>query len=295
MFNTEPCGMNNVVNYAVVADYNPETDTGIIVKNDMTMEEANAYVDLVSMASPMSEFVIKYNPQVPTEPEKMRKRYCTICGGSGVDWNGETCQCQFNPDSFFDDVSCMEIPEQYRGIKFNSAMVPRDVDESYGKRIMDLCVQIPSMRISNHNYLICSPSKHGKTIFAYTCLNRLFQNGSEVFPVCDIMELRKIMHDVDTGQYKSIHVSNPESVWTSPYLFAKIPLYPTWEVYDSINTLLNRRTRHNGVTILLYSGTLAGLIKNDKLEIITSLRGDGSYGTVEVLEWRKKVNDTEDD
>ena len=40
------------------------------------------------------------------------KNYCTLCGNSGIDIDGNVCKCSLNVPEFFSSVSCLEIPEQ---------------------------------------------------------------------------------------------------------------------------------------------------------------------------------------
>lgn len=45
--------------------------------------------------------------------------YCPKCGGTGVLLDGSPCDCKTRESDLFADVVCLEIPETYRGIRFD--------------------------------------------------------------------------------------------------------------------------------------------------------------------------------
>lgn len=287
-----PSSIENIKNYGVLADYDETFQVGKIVVDGLEEEEANDKCSQYGLVFPTVEFTVVRGTSV-ADYVKIAPKYCSKCGNTGIDADGNICDCRFNPDTFFGDVACLDIPEQFRGLVFNAALLPNDLDSSYGAKLRDIATEISLARLHDHNYLICSPHRHGKTIFAYSCIERLFKAGIKVFPVCDIMEIRRVMNDVDFGRESITGISEPENIWLAPYIFIKIPSYLNWEAYDTINTVLGRRVRKGTCTIFLYSGTYEMLTRNDKTELISSIRGDGSYSTVEILEWRKKGIDVE--
>ena len=287
LLNLPVSDLNAVIDFGVIMGLNKETKTGRIVMNNLSEAQANAEADAMSIKFPMFTFTVHYNKPPMTDTVKMVPKYCPECGNGGLDGDGNICKCRFNPDTFFSGVSCLDVPEQYRGISFNTALIPNDLDESYRAKMSEVHAGISTARTRNHNYLICSPHRHGKTIMAYSCIERLFKAGMPVFPVIDIMEARRVMRDVDMGRDSIIEINQPEGIWTVPYLFVKIPTYTSWEVYDTINTLIGRRVRKGNSTILLYSGGYDMLLRNDKTDLLTSMRGDGSFSTVEVLSWNR--------
>lgn len=223
----------------------------------------------------------------------MSVKMCYKCGGTGrIPSTGEICDCKFNADSFFSTISCVDIPEQYQGINFNKSLIPKDLGDKYANDLMEMYNNIVLMRMQFHNVLLCSPHQHSKTVMAYCCIERLFQSGIPVYPVCDIMELRNILNAVDIGKEPTYKVGNVENIVESPYLFVKLPMYPTWECFDSINTLLSRRVRRGKSTIFLYSGTWGNLTYGDRSGMLQQVRGDGSYSTIEVRNYEPK--DTEE-
>jgi len=219
--------------------------------------------------------------------------YCTKCGNTGIDINGDVCTCKFNAQSFYDTVSCLDIPEQYRGISFNKNLVPKDLHESYASYLESLHNSIITGKWLQHNVVVASPIGHSKTILAYSCLEVLFRNGIPTFPVYDVLELKRILLDMDLCRKQIYEVDNPEDIVKVPILFVKIPRLPNWEIYDTISMILDRRVRRSNSTIFLYDGTWSQLIHNDKNNILTGIVGDGNYSTIEVKSW--SLSSTEKD
>lgn len=211
-----------------------------------------------------------------------QKDYCPYCMGTGIDAHGNPCSCKINVQAFYDSVACLEIPEQYQGISFSKVLVPRDLPESYAEYLQKVHDQIAHGNWHQHNTVICSPIGHSKTILAYSCIEALFRHDIPVFPVYDVLELKRIMTDADMCRKQFYEVEEPERVINVGVLFVKIPRVTSWEVYDSIALLLDRRVRRGNSTIFLYDGSWNDLIYNDRNHILSGLMGDGSYNTLEV-------------
>jgi hypothetical protein len=190
-----------------------------------------------------------------------------------------------NAQSFYESISCLDIPEQYQGIRFNPSLVPTDIHESYSKYLSDVHDTITSGKWKNHNVVISSPINHSKTILAYSCLESLFRNGISTFPVYDILEIKRMLTDFDLCRKQAYEIEHPESILTVPILFVKIPRVSSWEIYDAISLLLDRRVRRGNSTIFLFNGTWSQLVYNDKNNILTGLLGDGTYSTLESKSW----------
>lgn len=214
----------------------------------------------------------------------MSEFYCPVCGNVGIDPNtGQVCNCKWNSDTFFNTVSCLSIPVQYQGLVFNKILVPNDLGEEYQNYLEKLYEDISMMRMQYHNVLLCSPHQHSKTILAYSCIERLFRASMNVFPVCDIMEIRNILNAIDLGRKPSYEYSDdPINIIEAPYLFIKLPTWPNWECFDTLNTVIGRRIRRGNSTVFLYSGSWSQLSYSDKSGALTQLKGDGSYSTLEV-------------
>ncbi len=215
----------------------------------------------------------------------MKIEHCVLCGDTGIDRDGNPCSCRRNIQSFFDSVNCLDIPEQYRNVLFNKNLIPTDIQSTYAAYLDELHTSINLGKWSNHNVCICSPISHGKTIMAYSCINNMFRAGISIFPVYDVLELYRIMTDMDLGKNCVYSVQEPERILSVPILFAKIPRISRWEVYDCVSLLVDRRVRRGVSTILLYDGTWTQLISNDHNDILTGMQGSGNFGTIEVKSW----------
>lgn len=211
--------------------------------------------------------------------------WCVMCGNSGLDINNNPCSCRTNVKSFFDEVTLLDVPEQYRGVKFNSTLLPKDLGESYEKYLQSVYDSILVNKWKCHNALIVSPINHGKTILAYSCMENLFRRGVPTFPLFDVLELKRIIFDMDLCKKQTYDVSDPEELLSVPILFTRIPSLISWEVFDIILTLLDRRVRRGNSTIFLYSGSWSHLQSFDKGNVLQGLMGDGTYNTIEVKYW----------
>lgn len=211
--------------------------------------------------------------------------YCVKCGNTGIDINGNVCTCRANVESIFEAVSCLDVPEQYRGLKFNKALLPKDLNEAYGEYLQSVYDKMLVGKWQQHNVVIASPIGHGKSILAYSCLENLFRRGLPTFPLFDVLELKRIIFDMDTGRKQGYSVENPEELITVPILFVRIPRLSTREVYDTMSVILDRRVRRGNSTIFLYSGSWSYLVNGDKSGLLQGMVGDGSFGTVEVKSW----------
>lgn len=221
--------------------------------------------------------------------EVTKVTYCADCANQGIDLNGRPCHCRVNVKSFYDRVDCLAIPEQYRNIPFNRNLIPNDISDAYGRYLEKTFEDIVMQKLRHCNIALCSPVNHGKTIWAYSILENLFKLGVPVFPIFDILEIKRILLDMDFNRQQFYEVDKPELLITVPYLFCKVPRIPTWEVYDMIGVLIDRRVRRDNSTILLYEGSWNDLVFGDKKGLLTGLIGDGTYGTLNVQSYSAKA------
>lgn len=222
-----------------------------------------------------------------------KKPYCELCGNTGeIFETGERCSCSVGSLSEFDNDSiCLSIPEQYRAVPFNSAFLPYSLGDYYAKFMDTLHKDIVSQKMRNKNIFLGAPAKSGKTILAYSALQSLFRRNVQVFPLFDVLELRRIMNDIDMGR-KLPDLEDqevvPSSLYTTPYLFVRIPTELGYSVFDTINLLLNRRLRRDGCTILLCDFGWNYVTEADKRGTFSNLLGDGSFGTLENKSFYRK-------
>ena len=210
-------------------------------------------------------------------------KYCPKCGNTGVLINGNKCECQYNIRDVYTDVACMEIPEQYRGVQLVKELIPDMQDGAYQGFLDSLHTRLSNCEEKGINYVICSPPKHSKTIFAYATMRRLFKGGVEVCPLMDLYEVKDTL----------LKAEENSPICKVPYLFVKFPPLLTQEVFQTASLLLDRRVRHSCTTIFLYEGSWESLRYADKYSNFTSYEGDGSYCSVKVYNWRggEKTND----
>lgn len=213
--------------------------------------------------------------------------YCPKCGNTGILINGEMCDCRKTIHDIYSDVTCLEIPEQYRDIAFNEQLVPNLKDGLYAKTLNKLHNEWSTAVAFGKNYLICSPPRHSKTILAYATMKRLFRAGFPVFPVYDILELNKKIKLLDMGKPSDVDDEDLSLIIKAPMLFVKIPPLLDITVFQTGALILDRRVRHNNSTVFLYNGSWESLRRADKFEYFTPYAGDGSYCTFLVSNWKE--------
>jgi hypothetical protein len=203
-------------------------------------------------------------------------KYCPDCGGTGHKLDGTVCACKVNEETIYSDAVFLDMPEQYQGIRFNRELVPSDLGTKYADVLQRFHDEISSLSYKNKNIIICSPARHSKTIWAYSIIQSLFRKRVEVCQLYDIMEIRKIASDIDAGRYHA-----DESIYSAPYMFARVPAETTFLVYSGIQSLVYRRVRRGHSTILLYNGSWKQLVYGDSSNILKPMLGDGAYATLE--------------
>jgi len=223
--------------------------------------------------------------------------YCAKCGNTGeIFATGGRCDCDLGSGEInFNDSACLAIPEQYRGLAFNTELIPTDVGDYYPKYLGELHRDISTMKLRNTNIFLAAPPKHAKTCLAYTAIQNLYKKNVEVFPLYDILELRRFMQDFDWGK-KSAELEEAgytvQGLYSVQYLFVKIPSEVSFAVFDALKLLLDRRLRRNGgVTILLSDYGWNYIAEADKRGIFTAMLGDGSFGTINNKTFYRKVGE----
>lgn len=203
--------------------------------------------------------------------------YCPKCGGTGIRLDGSPCDCERPTDTLMRDLVGIDIPEQYQGVLFNQALVPNDLHPSYAATLNMLHDEITTMNYSQANCVICSPPRHSKTIFAYSCIQLLFRKRVPVLPLYDIMEIKK-----------QLYRGEDEDLYNTKYLIVRIPADVNHQVRTGVAVLLDRRVRRGNSTIFLFNGTWSSLCWGDDFGTIKGLQGDGSYGSLRVYSYHKE-------
>lgn len=217
--------------------------------------------------------------------------YCPKCGNTGVLLDGTPCDCKAREEQLFEGVQCLEIPEAYRGIKFDATILPGDMGPAYAAFMRSLYDQIVSLRLKCKNLIICSPQQTGKSILAYSAIQELFRKEIPVFPLYDLLEIKRIMLDIEYGKQRSMDIDNPLNLYTVPYVFAFVPPLTNYDVYDAAAMLIARRVRRGNSTILLYEGNWNFLAAGDAKGSLKNMKGNGSLTTIEVNSWAKKITE----
>ncbi len=212
-------------------------------------------------------------------------KYCEKCGNSGYTIDGELCSCQIDIKGFYGSVSRIDIPEAYQGHVFNKNILSKKLPAAYGSFLQEIYDNVTSIRWHRHNVTICSPPGSGKSTLAYSCIEGLFAKGIPVLTLFDVFELKKTMLDFDNGRKLSYDISDPALIMTAPYLFVRVPRVLSFDTYDTVAYLLDKRIRRNGSTFFLFNGTWDEMVALDSHKVVKRLAGDGSYGTLQVSSW----------
>lgn len=173
------------------------------------------------------------------------------------------------------------MPEQYVGLRFVPELVPRDLNPRYASKLEELHNLITSVKLRQHNLCICSPNGHSKTVWAYSCIQNLFRQRVPVSPILDILELRRMIDELSDG----------DELYDAPYLFLRVPTEVTHSIRCTMTTILDRRVRRGNSTIFLYGGSWGMLTYGDRFGTIRDLQGDGSFTSIEVINFKKENTD----
>lgn len=204
-------------------------------------------------------------------------KYCPKCGNTGTLVDGTPCTCRVDDSPFFDELSGIDVPAPYQGLRFNAGQVPNDLSPAYAGQLDQLHTQITTMQLQNKNYCICSPAQHSKTVWAYSCIQNLFRQRLPILPLQEVMELRRVMNSF----------SEPVDLYTNPYLFVRIPGEVTDVTRATIATILERRVRRSNSTFFIYNGSWRRLTKGDYDGTLRDLQGDGSFASLKVLNFER--------
>lgn len=218
-----------------------------------------------------------------------KSTYCPKCGGSGYLLDNTPCDCRMHESDLYDGVDCLEIPETYRTVKFNELLLPNSMGEAYRAFMKNLYGQLISLRWKCKNAVICSPMQTGKSVLAYSVIQELFRKDIPVIPIYDVLEIKRIMLDIEYNRNKSMGLDTPSLLYEVPYVFAIIPPMLTYDTYDAAAMLVARRVRRGLSTILFYEGNWNQLISNDSKGSLKNMKGDGTLTTVEVNSWEHKT------
>lgn len=211
---------------------------------------------------------------------------CLMCDGTGFTSKMLPCpKCSGNA------VKIMSInpwvPMQYQGVRYSVSALPLHMT-NWGVEMTQIRDDIVA-RTDTKNYLICSPYRTGKTIWAYDLLDQLASRGYQVQPIVDIMDLRRMMMS-----YKEEDVVQMSKYISIPVLVIRIPPMVNSSVVHTIQTIMYRRVASNGQTIFLFPGDYYTLMDEcGNKDLMSSILGDGSLSSIKLKNYRRKSNDAQ--
>ena len=207
--------------------------------------------------------------------------YCELCGNTLSDIMGNPCECTNKPISYSPILNhCDFIPKIYKGIKFNKDLVKSSMPEIYGN-FLDKTRNLLIRGKFHKNLLLCSPINTSKTIWVYDIIGTLFSLNQEVAPYFDLLEIKRILLDIYSKDF--------DYIYTVPILFVKIPLEVNKYIFNSIETLIDRRIKKDVFTILTYQGNYKALSGVDEFNLLSDLRGDGSFKSILIEQYYKNI------
>lgn len=216
----------------------------------------------------------------------MSNEYCVKCGNTGRTLEGTACECLTAPTlERFNrgDMEYIEVPQAYRGVQFDKNKLDPSLVGNLPDQMLKVYEQIKANVLTNYNCCICTPPNTGKTVLAYTCLTHLFKSGYKVFPLLDVMEIKSIFEAIERNRKPMLDVQEPLNVLEAPIIFVRIHQAPSFEHFSLVNTIMDRRVRRGLSTIFLYGGAWEQLVFTDNSKLITSLKGDGSFKSLDVI------------
>lgn len=205
---------------------------------------------------------------------------CLRCGGTGYDGNHEPCTECDAYDKLF-RIKIPNIPAQYAMSRYSSAALPLQYSD-FAKQLESILEDI-ELRKDLRNYLICSPYRTGKSVWSYDLLSRLAMRGTQILPIQDVSEIRRILYS-----YKEDDVELMSDIAYVPVLICRLPPMMPSGTIEMMQTILYKRISNNGQTIFLYSDTYSSLTQgSDRKEVLSQIVGDGYMGSVKVITYRR--------
>lgn len=210
---------------------------------------------------------------------------CLKCGGDGKDALGNPCTaCDAGKRFLFATVTPW-IPMQYQGNRYSASALPLFMSD-WARELEEVRDGIVE-RTDTRNYIICSPYRTGKTVWAYDVLERLAQAGYQIVGISDLLDIKRMMYS-----FKDDDVTLLGQIYSVPVLIVRIPMLVQHGIVETMQTLLYKRIGCNGQTVFLYSDSFYTLAENcGKKEALNSLVGDGSLGSVRLKNYRRAKDD----
>lgn len=211
---------------------------------------------------------------------------CNLCGGIGILPNGGTCKCK-QGRVLSVNTEYISIPKQYLDITFNKNLIQTDIGNDYSDYLYELYQSVINKEIAHKNIYLSSPPNHSKTLFAFSCIKTLFSRGEDVFPLYDLLEIRRIVDDFDVGRTQKYN-EYPELIFKCNILILLTGNTRNTNVYSTLINLINRRVRQGGSTIILSNFNWETFIQYDNSKALKSMEGKGDYNTIIIKNWVKE-------
>ena len=147
--------------------------------------------------------------------------------------------------------------------------------------------------------IIIAPAGYSKMVFAYSCMQHAATAGFSVAPILDTVELKRFLTLAgDNPQYKLYNKLTYEDYIMSDVLFVTVTKLPAHEwAYQSVEEILDRRTRKGLSTFVISRFSLAEISKKDysnQFSAIALAMSADSMKYPAVIRYREPNNYAED-
>lgn len=207
------------------------------------------------------------------------QQICIKCSGTGTKSDGTVCDCKAGENRVNKMRSKFypNIPQQYQNVDFDKVFLPDSISKDYGAYMESLLKDIAlNSNLFQKNILICNKPNTGKTIWAYSLISRLWDNGIDTPPVMDLLETRDILWG------RSQEEGSIDKILRSRCLVVKIPADLQYWMIDNIVNLIDRRVANNGFTIFIFNGSWQNILDVDKKGLLSNIKGSGQWHTIKV-------------
>lgn len=228
--------------------------------------------------------------------------HCFTCGGKG--FLDKTCpECGREPTNesinldkienvgeFVKNVNGTMIPSKYHGVFWrketleidNSAKLAKyngiDYDDRLFIRYADQLEKINTIfaenRIPHKSAIIIAPAGYSKITFAYSCMQRALNAGFSVAPLLDTGELKRVLILAsENPRYKVNNCLSYDDYIMSDVLFVTVTkLYTHNEAYQTIQELIDRRSRKGLSTFVLSRFSLEEMSRTDRSQSFNAIK-----------------------
>lgn len=253
------------------------------------------------------------------EKKLVSEGYCFVCGNNGfLDKDCPSCgkparRKSFNLEDekhaseFIEKVSITDIPERYMGVIWDSEILKESKSEkendfsfkSFVEQLEKINGVFAGGQVLAKSAIIIAPAGYSKMVFAYSCMQHAATAGFSVAPILDTVELKRFLTLAgDNPQYKLYNKLTYEDYIMSDVLFVTVTKLPAHEwAYQSVEEILDRRTRKGLSTFVISRFSLAEISKKDysnQFSAIALAMSADSMKYPAVIRYREPNNYAED-